>query len=213
MKTSTPTNFLFDDAAIAALARDYATGVGRADTIRGTYLRVLVAHAQQELTTTRVTLPATIAAIERADSHLYAIVKESVTTVDIADAEGLEPAEARRRALERNRRSNFARTAKSTLVNWTRTGGKLRSIDASTVTKDQLRVAHDGDAPTSLDARAARIEARVERIVKELAADSMERARDFITSLYTSLTDIVELPTVKPRHQLRATPPAQVAAH
>lgn len=215
MKTAT-TNFLFDDNAVAALARDYVSGVSRTDGVRGTYLRVLVAHAQKELTISRVSLPATIAAIERADAHLYAVIKETVTTPEIAEADGLEATEAHRRALERNRRSNFARSAKATLVYWANAGGKLRSIEASTITKDQLRAVHrDGIPARSLDMRATRTEARVERIVRELAADNMDKARDFITALYTKLTDIVTLPPVKQRQmrEINLRPTTQPAAH
>lgn len=217
MKTAT-TNFLFDDNAVASLAKDYLAAVKSAEGVNVTYLRVLVAHAQKELTVTRVSIPATIAAIERADEHLYRVIMEAVVTPEIAATTGLEPAESRRRTLERNRRTNFARSAKATLMGFAKAGGKLRSVDADTVTKLQLRAVYgEGRPARPLEARADRAEARVEKIVRELAADDMEKAREFITSLYTKLTDIVTLPPVKQRQMrdisLRPTAPQQQAAH
>jgi hypothetical protein len=202
-----PKDFLLDDAGVAALARDYVDGVSRTDRVSSTYLRVLVAHSQKELNAKRVTEDAALAAVGRAHTRLYAIVMQAVTTEDIAPDPDLPAEEAHTRAMERNRRSNFARTAKSTLVAWIYAGGKLRSLDPATVIKADLRALYAGKTPP-LPARIKRTEARLTTLLKELAEEDLGAARERVTELIRALTDAVPMPqlvrTVAPRRDARA---------
>lgn len=135
---------------ITALARLSASGDAIVGRVGGVYLRVLVAEAKRAAGNDMrpVALGAAMTATQRqrvdrdavdtANAPLYAAVMDGVTTADVAYDHTLATADNRARALERNRRSNFARTAVSTLRTWLRTGGALNALDVATVTKAGL---------------------------------------------------------------------------
>lgn len=116
---------------IAELARIGASGDAVTAKVGGTYLKVLVRGAQLIAGDGAV-------AVNKVQSLYYPHVLRGVTTADCADDKTMARDERSRRSLERNRRSNFARTAASTLRTWVSLGGDLRVLDAAVVTKQSL---------------------------------------------------------------------------
>lgn len=131
---------------VEALARIAMTGDNVIGRVSVTYLRILCADA--------VALQSTgiepRRAVDRANDVNYPSVLAGVTTPDVMPFASLDRAESSRRALERNRRSNFARTAKSALAKFVAAGGQLEKIPVSTVTKGWL-----ADATTQLRTASA----------------------------------------------------------
>lgn len=167
-----------DTGDIEALAKAALLG----DQIPGTYLRALIATTQVRLGLDeprtsalrgRIGPPedseADLEVLKAVHAEFYAAVLTAVTTPDIASTAGLRKAEAARRAKERNRRSNFARSAKSTLAKYIKSGGNVRGLCVTSVTKQQLRdltaKATGGAQELSLETRAKRF---ASRMVKQL---------------------------------------------
>ena len=126
------------DGAIRALARKTIEGKEMLLAARGEYLKALVETAQAELGG-RGGQEGQRAAVKLAHSRFYPVVLEVVTTSEIAKSDKVTKQEKRRRALERNRRSNFARSAYGTIRRWLRAEGHdLMKLDAQKVTKSQL---------------------------------------------------------------------------
>lgn len=123
---------------IRALARQTVDGRQQIATARGAYLRALIETAQAELNG-KADQEAQLAAIKHVHRKFYPVVQEATTTPDIAASDKLPRNERRRRALERNRRSNFARSAYGTIRRWLRAEGHdIMKLNAPTVTKSQL---------------------------------------------------------------------------
>lgn len=188
---------------IEALAAERLT----ADQADGTYLRALIVASQSKLSARRGGKRAALAAIEESSAVYYAAVLRGVMTVDIIVTEGLEAAEAQRRVHERNRRATFARSAKSTIVAWVREGGDLRSIDADTVTKTELRVS----VAASRTKPGVAVDRAQAAILKAIANESPESARTrleaVMEALQAALDDLPEAPSTR-RRIVRATLPA-----
>lgn len=116
--------------AISRLAVAGDAVAGRAGT---TYLRVLVHDSRERLDGHDPHF-----AVNEAVRINYPSVLAGVATPEIADDPETDKPERKRRALERNRRSNFARTAASALRSYVGAGGDLDALDISTVTKSSL---------------------------------------------------------------------------
>lgn len=179
--------YLVTDAALAALARDYMDGITRADTVRGSYLRVLVAHSKRALRSVKDALEA----VEQTHLHLYGVITNAVTTPDIEPAEGLIAEERDRRTRERNRRTNFARTAKSTLVSWIRAGGELKTLNPKEVTKDKLQELYAQARPPDRKSTWERLETRVEDLLKKLVEDDLDEAQALVNSLQAKINAVI----------------------
>lgn len=119
---------------VAELARIGASGDAVTSKVGATYLRVLVSGAQRALGMSSDS-SAQPSAVNTANNAYYPYVLKGITTADCADAVSFARDERARRSLERNRRSNFARTAASTLRTWVSVGGDLRTLDATVITK------------------------------------------------------------------------------
>lgn len=135
--------YLATDAQVEALAHtQYAVNVEHthADSV---YLRIVLREVQAKLgaLTKGRRPPATTQAraVNEASVRLYAAVLRGVTTEEVAPSPDLDAAESHRRAVERNRRTVFARTAKATLLKYAREGGDLRRLELATVTKGGIR--------------------------------------------------------------------------
>src|SRR5580658_6408341 len=133
------------EAQVESLASEsYKAGlvVHRTD---GVYLRVLVVACQAQLGPVRrgraPNAEAQMTVLETVHEKYYAAVLRGVTTPDVASDGKLEAIERNRRTLERNRRSNFARTARSVLAAYANGGGDIRALDPRGVTKASLREA------------------------------------------------------------------------
>jgi hypothetical protein len=147
-----PADYLADDATVSALARGYAAGAEAQGATRATYLRILLAHTQAALGAPRPTLvdarrfatldPAAAAAQGRAlkatHERLYGLVLAAITTSDLEDSSRLSAQERKRRALLRNQRSNFARSAASVLRSLSRALYDLHEIGVKDAAKGRL---------------------------------------------------------------------------
>ena len=157
-----------------------------------TYLRVVVVGVQAEVGTKKrgrsPTRDAQLTVIEKVHERFYAAVLRGVTTADIANEDGLLPPEKSRRALERNRRSTFARTAKTTLTNFVKAGGDIRTLDAETVTKRSLRDAIAPPEPANrLERGYERAEKAILRAINRLARGDPGGTRERLTGLIAAL--------------------------
>lgn len=192
------TGYIVSDATLVELARNYAEGINTIDSIRGDSLKILVAHSKRELgkwKVKRATTEKALEAVNEAYSHLYAVVLEAITTPDLLPDPNVSQQERSKRAELRNRRSNFMRSAKSTLVAWINAGGRLSTLDPADVTKEKLRelsapegAAEDVDA---VEDRIDTVETRLEGFVKELAAEDLDAARMKVEEIITRLRALV----------------------
>lgn len=146
---------------IEALALTYVDSRLKLLAASSTYLRILIAECQAAVvaagegstgkavsTSDGSGKPAGTSAVDlqRAQRHIlhtihakyYPIVLATVTTPDVAKAPRLAPEEKKRRAKERNRRSNFARSSYSLLRSWSRAGHDIMQLRVDRVTKRLL---------------------------------------------------------------------------
>lgn len=168
MTTLENRNFVATPADIKALA---AARLGAAGTVENTgtsYLRALVATTISELgSEPRVNASKRapklkaedrakqLAALQGVHERFYAIVTEVCS-------EGLPSGKAK--ALELNRRTNYARTAYRAARNWIRASNDLTAVPPAKVTKRALDVPAAPRKPT-----ASRVRGRVEASAKALA--------------------------------------------
>lgn len=155
-------DFCVADDTITELARIGASGDAVTSRVGGTYLKVLVARSKNWQKCYAGCGDS--AAVNHINHSTYAAVLAGVTTADCADDTTLDRGERSRRSLERNRRSNFARTAVSTLRTWLGVvpDATLAELDPALVTKATLidaintarARARDTLAVTSTDATA-----------------------------------------------------------
>jgi len=153
-----------DDVETLAHER-YANAVTVA-SIDGTYLRVILVAVQAQLGRPRrgpkPDMEAQLSVLSAVHSTFYAAVLRGVTTEDVAHDSSLDSTEQRRRSLERNSRSAFARTSMSTLAAFVKGGGDLRTLDPATTTKTGLRAAIAPPEP------ADRVERQIQRATGSL---------------------------------------------
>jgi hypothetical protein len=189
-----------DNADITALAKAALVG----DKVPGTYLRALIASTQVRLGMDaprtsalrgRIGEPddrdSDVAVVTAVHDEFYAIVLKAVTTEDITPEKGLRKAEQARRAKERNRRSNFARSAKSTLVKFIRTGGNVRGLCVLTVTKRQLReltAQKQGKSTLTTEEQAKRFSVRIVRALEEMKEQDEGLAQLALQAAITELS-------------------------
>jgi hypothetical protein len=139
-------HYIVGEREVEMLAAAHQALTEGASRISGSYLRILLAAAQEKFgkvakgPLTEADLEVHAAFLVETHSSFYKAVIRGVTTPDIADVEGLKLEELRARAVERARRGTFARTAASTITSFIMAGGDIRTIDVSTVTKTGLRL-------------------------------------------------------------------------
>lgn len=185
------------DAQVEQLAQARYTAGIEVSRTDGIYLHVLVAACQAKLgPLRRGRAPAAAAQLSVVDAihdRFYAAVLRGITTQDVMPEDGLEAKEQQRRTLERNRRSTFARTAKATLVAFARGGGDLRSLDATSVSKAQLRAAV-APPPTGdkTQQRIARGEGVLLRAIRRQARDAPDAARTTVERLMDEFQKVLD---------------------
>lgn len=189
--------YVMTDAQVEAFSRDMATAAESVHTGRTTYLRVLVAGCQVVLGKVKrgksLSASTQLDVLADVSGRYYAAVLRGITTPELMPIEGLEQVEATRRSIERNKRSTFARTAKSTLVGWINSGGDLRVLDVETVTRDPLRVAvraSRGQTETSY-----KLERNVRAIVRQVtreAKDDPQAARADLEAAMEQLEEALD---------------------
>lgn len=200
MTTTTKTTlinnrYLASDDTIAEIARNYSAAQGTIGAARGEYLRILIAHTQELVGRIKdQSVEAALGALSAVHDRLYNIILHAVTTPDVEPDDAQPKEERSRRALERNRRSTFARSSKSTVVAFVKSGGKLMELgDLDEITKERLReLTKPKDPPQRV--AVGGIESKLEQAVTEMAAANREEAIDFIDKLHTKLMLLVARP-------------------
>lgn len=176
-----------------------AVVVARAD---GTYLKVILVAAQAKLgnkprrravALSKADIEAQAGVLKSVHERFYPHVLKGITTADVAIEDGLDTSESRRRSLERNARSAFARSAYSTLRAYAEAGGDLRALDAAVVSKAGLRKALAPPEPTDRIARAIqRSQQSLMRAIARQAKRDVDTARESIETTIEALNNMLE---------------------
>jgi hypothetical protein len=173
--------YAMSEGQVEALAAEYGTAASETSRVGMTYLRVLVAGCQAIIGASkrgRFSPSAQTQALNEVSTGYYAAVLRGITTPELAPAEGLDKAEATRRSLERNRRSTFARSAKSTLVSYIGAGGDLRGLEVDTVTRDPLLIfVRETRGTTEAEHKLERYKAAIIRLITKEARGDPAAAR------------------------------------
>jgi len=195
-------HYVATEAQVEQLAAAQYTATMEVEGHNLTYLRVLVVGVQAQVGTKKrgrqPTVDAQLTVVENVHTKFYAAVLRGVTTPDVAAEDGLEPVERSRRALERNRRSTFARSAKTTLVNFVKGGGDIRGLDAATVSKASLRAAIKPPEPAnrmerSLERSQQAFLRAINRMARGSPAVARQRLEQFIETLQARLEELPEM--------------------
>lgn len=203
IQTIAAANFVADAKQVEALAHEHYTANAGMRSADGTYLKVVIVACQRDLGVrpkgrARVDSKAQLSVLENVHAPFYEAVLRGVTTSDIAADTGLDKDESARRAVERNRRSTFARSSKSTLVSYINAGGDLRTIDAVTTSKVQLRnfIDQGRSAADIVERTLLRSQRAILRIVSREAEEAPDAARTRLEGIIEMLqTALDELPT------------------
>lgn len=226
-------HYVADAKQVEALAHELYASQSNVRSADGTYLKILIVAVQGALDPKRrKDARVQRKALEEINEPFYAAVLRGITSVDIAPDPTLEKNEQARRAIERNRRSTFARSSKSTLAAFIMGGGDVRTLDVMTASKGALRAAVDKGrgAAALLALTVERSSGAILRVVSTEAATNPEAARTrlegVIEQLQAALDDMPDAgrqrkPTTKPavvamngfqRHRVYPAPAMQMSA-
>lgn len=187
-------HYVATDPQVEQLAARHWENASATEVANATFLRITVARVHSLVGTTRRKLPeqSALEALENAYLPLYEAVLRGVVTTDIADNPKLERRERQLRALERNRRSAFARSTKATLVAYVKAGGDVRTLDVDTVTKGALRkfVADEREPTTPLE-RFQRARAQMLKALIDMAKENPAQAGTALDEALRELHDQV----------------------
>lgn len=185
-------HFKAEPAQVEQLAHELYASQGAARNADGTYLKVLVAACQASLGKAprrkATDVPGQLAVLEKVNETFYAAVLRGVTTPDVQPDPSFDKAESTRRSLERNRRSTFARSAKSTLAAFVGAGGDMRKLDVVLTTKALLRGFVDQGRDTELRHNLT-IERAERAILAVLEEEEPDAARDRLETLIERLQE------------------------
>lgn len=192
----TAARFVASESQIQLLASRYTNGLQTQDWVRGSYLKVLIAGTQKAAVEAGAKTPdLLLESLNKIHEAYYAIVLRGIATPDVADAEGLDPEERTTRSLERNRRSNFARTAKAVLAAYIKAGGDLMRLDVTTTTKTELQAfatsMRGANDDMSAQHKAQLAADRVEQLVRELADEDQKQAIRTVQELMARMSAIL----------------------
>lgn len=198
-QTLAKAGFIASEQVLKTLAERYVTGADATNEVNGVFLKILIAHSQREAATLahkRITMADALGSVTAAFAQLYATIVDAVTTPDVAADDSLDKDEKRRRAKERNRRTNFARSAKSTLVGYVKAGGRLVALDPATTTKEQLRsfaqAARQG--PRAVADQVKALQARLVKLVGVLKETDPDAAQEVVDAAQSDLQAAVTPP-------------------
>lgn len=188
------------EAQVEQLAHAMYTAGSQARRADSTYFRILLIACQAKLGGPRgrgrrpaLDSQAQLTVLEATHDRFYAAVLRGVTTEDIAHDDAQPQPEKQRRMLERNRRSGFARSAKSTLAAFAEAGGDLRGLDATTASKSAVRAALAPAEPTDKVARQiSRSEGALLRAIARQARASPDAAAGTVERLMGELQKVLD---------------------
>lgn len=183
---------LMTEQQIEQLAREHTQHLTGSQSVSLTYLRAVVIAVQAQLGKPRgrkpISAQSQLEALQRVETPYYAAVCRGVITEDIMDTPNLSRDERRLRMLTRNSRSNFARTAKSTVVHFIQAGGDIRTVDAELVSKDQLRRQGKPAEPENrIERQIIRNSEALQRSIQRQAKGDPDAARATIEALMEDL--------------------------
>jgi len=169
-------------AEVRAIARQFVDGRKTMGTARGAYLRALIETAQGELGG-KADQTGQLTALKAVHKRFYTIVNDA-----IASDEVLLAADVPRKQIpkERNRRTNFARSAYGTIKRWLRAPGHdLMKLDAAKTTKSQLLneappTRKHALTPQRVHARADKLIGQLVGFTKQIAKADLSAARDVV---------------------------------
>jgi hypothetical protein len=170
-------NWLLSDSEISKLAAGYVEAGEKAATVRGSYLKALVAHVQAALKK-KGPKPTDLALVETTSKRLYDVVLAAVSTPNSTP-------------LERNSRSAFARSAKATLVLYVKAGGSIRELDPATVTKQALREASEG-VQSVANTPQTKVNRSIKRLLSVVRGLPAARAISVLNAAVGTLTEALE---------------------
>jgi hypothetical protein len=207
-------NYLATADDVQQLATNYLDAQQAVSRIHGTYFRILVARTQEAVCgkpTLRARSGPTpplsdearaehLAAFEKINAELYEAVRKATIPSELENRATLGTDEANRRSLERNRRTNFARSSASTLRTYIRRGGNVLRLVVPTCTKNAvvgMIPGTDGDEAPSEDRTRRNVERAATRIVtlvqgiatedKEAAAALLQQALSHVAGALLAL--------------------------
>lgn len=168
--------------------------------VDGSYLRILIATIQARFggrgrrKAANADLGQHSTYLAETHTRLYPFVLKGVTTPEVADDETMSAEERRARAVVRNSRAGFARSAASTLQAYIRAGGDIRTIDVDVATKTALRAWTKAQAPDAKPRLGALQSAfgRVEREATAMVAEDPDAARGVIEECMERLQAILD---------------------
>jgi hypothetical protein len=198
-------NYCVSLEVVKNLATEHLTAAQTVQQTHGAYFRILLALTQKEIcgkptlrARSKVASPSEdelgqhLEAFEKVNGLLYAGVLEAVRSSDVAANPRLGTDEENRRAKERNRRSNFARSAASTLRTFIKRGGNVLRLAVPSATKNAVGAMTPEAEPTaeSEDRARKRVIRDAERIVKRmevLAAEDKSQAAGLLQVVMSTL--------------------------
>lgn len=187
--------YMMTEAQIETLAAERTQSLVAVDTSDGTYLRAIVTGAQSKLGPKRGKRPndnTQLDAIEAIAVPFYAAVLRGVVTTEIALDANMEAGEVSRRTRERNRRATFARTAKSTLATWVKSGGDIRGLDVAKLTKTELRTAITAARGERGLTVASRVEKAQGAILAAVAREGPDAQREHLERVIAALQAVLD---------------------
>lgn len=227
--------YLVSDADLAKFAVVSVAVADTLQTFRQAYMRVLLAGTQvaigiakptqrtpKNYSTLKDDVRATqIRALNDTHARYYSIILAAITTPDIVDSLRLGADERKRRSIERNRRSNYARSAKSTLAAYLNVGYDLCELNVLKASKTMVRglVAQRktpseeemvGALPERIEAAVKRITAYASTLSADDAAKATEVIQDAMSQLGNILLDMGMKPTKKLDVGVRENRPVQM---
>jgi ElaB/YqjD/DUF883 family membrane-anchored ribosome-binding protein len=210
-------NYLASEHDVEALAHSRCMADDAVKRTDGAYLRILVARMQADLGDKGAgkirakEIEAHRAKLSDIHTALYQAVLRGVTTLDIKDEDGLSPEERRARAVARNSRAVFARSAASTLSSYIKAGGDVRRLEVRNVKKIDLQRYVQNHRLESTPVE--RLVATANRLAQEAAAimkDNPEEARAQIEACIATLQALV---ATKAPQTVAEPPLVEVIAH
>ncbi|HEX2615847.1 MAG TPA: hypothetical protein VHL10_10170, partial [Nitrososphaera sp.] len=212
-------NYLLSVSQVGLLAKELVQAQATISGVNASYLRVLTAGVQHDLVG-NVRLRAARNALDKPDADqidkqlksvekihdlYYAAIVAEVIDDTIKDNPRLQKEERNRRSLERNRRTNFARSAKSTLVSYIKAGFDVTALVIPTLTKRSIYEAVQATRPSDSESTKASVlrkfDAAVDSVqaaAKALCERDAEAAREKLQALLSTITALLVGTGVQP---------------
>ena len=195
--------YLVTGTDVEALAALHLANVDAASGTDGQYLRIMLASvkAKHPATVGRRRLLTDIdraqhvATLAEAHGRLYPFVLKGITTPDVEDRPELDAESRRARAVVRDSRAGFARSAASTVKAWIKAGGDIRGLDVATATKTALRAfTRSQVAPAAAVHDPARSAlGRLTGAIRTMATEDPEAARAATEAALAELRQLLAL--------------------